>query len=160
MKKIQIGLPINLVIRLLIITIVATSVGIGLGFRQVYAETKNNLNVPGAGNVGTAATNGGNWNPNYLYAYGTTSSSINLFYLRAEVKFWHTGPRLQDRKFMVWSNSRGGSTPLVFTSGYGDRAATQSLFRYLSLTSLATYYTSWPGTTGSCYNFWNSGNPC
>lgn len=160
MKKIRPNWLINFSIRLLIITIIATIVGVGLGLRQVYAETKNNLNVPGAGNVGTAATNGGNWNPTYLYAYGTASSSINLFYLSAHVKFWHTGPLLQDQKFTYWNNSRGGSTALIFTNGSGDKAATQSSFRYLSPTSLATYYTSWPGTSGSCYNFWNSGNAC
>lgn len=160
--KIQINWPIyGLITKFLITAIVAATLGIGLGLSQTYAESRINVNVPSIGNVGTAATFGNfEGTPIRMFAFGTSSSSVNLSYLHANIKIWHVGPLLQSATSRVWLNSRGGATNRISSGGFGDKATTQSRFRGTSSSSIVDYYTSFPDNTASCFNAWRFGNPC
>lgn len=144
--------------------IVANIIGMVIGLGHAYAEAKSNINVPGAGQVGTASTN--SWGiTNGTAAVGSSTSTVNLYKIYANIRFWHSPPGypplrgLRDQQ--IWTNKRGGSTGIISSNGFGDRAVTRSYFIFTSgSTYSGDFYTSGPGTSGSCYNYWNSGSPC
>ncbi len=134
----------------LIVALIMAMIGAGIGIQQVYAETKS-VSVPGAGSVGTANT-GGVPSTNTT---GTSTSTILLFHLRAHIKIWHTGPLLQKQENRNWTNSTGGTTPAIHSSGSGDYSTTFHEFRLYSPYSPGTTYTSWNGAY-SCAAAWNT----
>lgn len=142
--------------KMVMVTVIAVLVGMGLGQARIYAETQSNVYVPGAGNVGTAGTWGWSSGGN-LFAYGGSTSSVTLSYQGANIRIWHVGPLLQDSDAKDWYNSYGGVTDTVSSSGYGDKAATNSGFFQ---SGGANYYTSYPDNSASCYAFWNNGSSC
>lgn len=164
MMKTNIRLPksiYHVTLKFVVIFIVASAIGMSIGFGRAYAESESNIFVPNAGNVGAAGTF--SWGG--TYAQGQTTSTVFLYQIYANIRFWHSPimypPTAGMRDQKIWTNSRGGSTAAIYSSGYGDRAATRSYFKATSSSPYSgNYYTSAPGTTGSCYNYWNSGNPC
>lgn len=140
-------------VKSLLVSILALLIGMGIGLKHTYAETLNNVYVPGAGSVGFAGTTG--WGS--TYAQGSSTSSVTLSYQGAHIRFWHVGPLLQSENNKNWYNSTGGLTNTIYTSGYGDKATTNSGF-YQS--GGANYYTSYPHNSASCYTHWATGNSC
>lgn len=145
------------IVKFLLVTVLAFLAGMVIGLQHTYAETSTNLYVPGAGNVGIAGTTG--WGS--TWAQGSSTSSVTLSYLGAHVRFWHSPPgytpSIQDEHYRDWNNSSGGVTDAIYSSGWGDKATTNSGF-YQS--GGANYYTSYPHNLASCYTHWSTGNPC
>jgi hypothetical protein len=77
----------QVIVKFIAIFMVANIIGMAIGFGHAYAETKSNINVPGAGQVGTASTvawgvTGG------TNASGSSTSSVNLYQIYANIRFW------------------------------------------------------------------------
>ena len=143
----------------LIATILAMLVVLGFGIVAARAESKPSVNVPGAGNVGYAATYG--WGG--VNGYGRSTSSVTLYHLYAGARIWHqsTGYNiLEDWSYRSWYWSTGGYTGVVSSIGYGDRVSTRSAFLYLPGNRSGVYYTSYPHYSASCSTYWYTGNNC
>lgn len=138
-------------------------IGMSVGMTKVFAETKTGIYVPGAGNVGTIATEGYFDSSGWLHARGRTASSVSLYYTSAHIKIWHpVSYILQDSKFEDWYWSTGGRTLYGFATGTGDTGTTRSVLRYsTSSGSTVRYDTSYPNNgVGGCYNHWKYGWSC
>jgi hypothetical protein len=140
----------------LLVALFAVALGMIVGRGIAIAESKT-IFVPGAGNVGTGETTGNA----YAGAKGRSNSTALLYYLRAHIKIWHTGPLLQKQHNAEWYNSYGNWTNTIKSSAYGDYAVTRHVFRYQSgYPNTGEGYTSQSGGW-SCFNAWNTfSSPC
>jgi hypothetical protein len=140
----------------LIIALIALMLGMALGQGLALAESKT-IFVPGAGNVGTGETIGNATSG----SQGRSTSSTFLYYLRAHIRIWHTGPPLQSERNSKWYNGYGGWTPSTSSSGFGDYSVTRHVFRYQAgYPNTGEGYTSQSGGW-SCASAWNTyTSPC
>ncbi len=148
--------------RILTVGLVALLVGALAGVATLYAEVLNNQWVNGAGYVANPGTSG-YYIGDTLNAYGISTSTITLYYIYAWARIWHQEPTppnlLVAEEYVEWYNSTGGTTRTRSSGGYGDRGVTSSFFS-TSFAYGSGYYTSYPDYSGSCYNYWSSGNNC
>lgn len=150
------------IIKIFAIAVIATVVGVGIGFSTVRANTLNNLYVPGAGNVATAGTVGWFSSGQVENAYGKSTSSTVLYFIYAGMRRWHQGTKEQEA-YRSWFWNTGGTTDTRATNAWSPGYSTKSIFQADFSSGSSTYYTGWPDASVpaiACATYWNTGNLC
>lgn len=144
--------------RVILVVLISLVIGMTAGFAKVYAETLNSVNIPGAGNVGTAFTTGTS-SGGIRYGWGGSSSSVTLYYVYASTRLWHIG-NLDHESYQSCNWCKTANTTAHGTAISGDPFGGRSAFRYSTSSGSAVYYTSWPDYSASCSNYWYNGVAC